>query len=314
YSSNGGPYGVRGFNNAGSLTWTYPVTSAVWDLAVTPDIQGDGVSDIAGFVGFNGTVFTVSGSTGGQFWTVNLGASIDGYLHIIENMESDGAPDKNIITSGPKDLYRLDLRTGNIIWSAFLDGNYIHSVDELSDVTGDGRKDIVAGTQNSNLYVTKGDSGRVVFTYNFGTATTNTVEQVAALRSIDGNISSEFLGGSRTGKLICFSGGPNGVVGIKAASDIIPEKFSLSQNYPNPFNPVSTIKFDITQDPRRETQDVRLIVYDALGKEVSTLVNEDLSPGTYEVEFDGRNLSSGIYFYRLTAGSFSEVKRMMLIK
>ncbi|MEP7145420.1 MAG: choice-of-anchor D domain-containing protein, partial [bacterium] len=291
FSSNGGPYGVRGFNNSGGSTWSYPVASTVWNLKETPDIQGDGVTDVAGFAGFNGTLFLISGSNGSQFWSVNLGSSIDGNIRILENIDADGTADKNIISSGTKTLFRIDLRTGNFKWSNFLDNNYIHSVNELSDVTGDGKKDIVAGTQNSNLYVVKGDSGRTIFTYNFGSATTNTVEQVSGLKSIDGNNSSEFLGGSRTGKLICFSGGPNGIVGIKNISKTIPEHFSLSQNFPNPFNPVTKIKFDIPSNVNRQTSDVKLLVYDDLGKEVAVLVNDELLPGSYEVEFNGSNLS-----------------------
>lgn len=94
----------------------------------------------------------------------------------------------------------------------------------------------------------------------------------------------------------------------------VPEEYKLYQNYPNPFNPGSKIKFDVSLDARRETQGVRLIVYDALGREVVTLVNQELSSGSYEIDFDGGNLPSGIYFYKLTAGTHKETKQMMLIK
>ncbi|MBK7255618.1 MAG: T9SS type A sorting domain-containing protein [Ignavibacteria bacterium] len=225
----------------------------------------------------------------------------------MDDISSDGF--KDIVSSGAKALYRIDSRSGVNFWSNTLDNNYIHCVSELSDLTGNGIKEIVCGTQNSNLYVLNGDSGRVLFSYNFGTATTNTVEQVSALKSIDGNVSTEFLGGSRTGKLICFSGGPNGVIGINNIAGSVPEKFSLSQNYPNPFNPVTNLEFGISK-----LGFVSLKVFDVLGKEVVTLVNEKLSPGIYEAEFDGSSLSSGIYFYKLEAGDFIETKRMILIK
>jgi len=89
----------------------------------------------------------------------------------------------------------------------------------------------------------------------------------------------------------------------------IPEIFSLFQNYPNPFNPTTTIKYQIP-----EISIVTLKVYDVLGSEVATLVNEKRLAGTYEVEFDGNGLLSGIYFYHLRAGSFVETKKMILIK
>jgi len=107
-------------------------------------------------------------------------------------------------------------------------------------------------------------------------------------------------------------------IGIQQIGNTIPESYSLNQNYPNPFNPVTKIKFNIAQDVRRETQDVKLIIYDGLGREVSLLVNQKLRYGIYEVDFDGSNLPSGIYFYRLSAtggaDDFTETKRMILLK
>ena len=88
-----------------------------------------------------------------------------------------------------------------------------------------------------------------------------------------------------------------------------PTKFVLEQNYPNPFNPTTKINFSIP-----EVQQVQLKVYDVLGNEVATLVNEEKAPGTYEVQFNASNLTSGIYFYTLKAGSFSETKKLMLLK
>lgn len=106
---------------------------------------------------------------------------------------------------------------------------------------------------------------------------------------------------------------PN-TININHIGNTIPDAFALSQNYPNPFNPSTKIKFEIPQDKRRETRDVRIVIYDAMGRKVSTLVDERLSTGVYEVDFDGRMLSSGIYFYKLTADNFTDTKRMILLK
>jgi hypothetical protein len=99
---------------------------------------------------------------------------------------------------------------------------------------------------------------------------------------------------------------------------IIPEKFSLFQNYPNPFNPTTKIRFSIAPLMRGvgEARGVftSLKVFDLLGKEIQTLVNEQLAPGTYEVTFDGSNYSSGIYFYKLQTEGFINTKRMILLK
>lgn len=88
-----------------------------------------------------------------------------------------------------------------------------------------------------------------------------------------------------------------------------PEKFQLSQNYPNPFNPTTSLQYAIGS-----RQFVTLKVYDLLGKEVATLVNEERLAGRYKVEFNGSNLPSGIYFYELKAGSFTQTKKMIFTK
>jgi hypothetical protein len=89
----------------------------------------------------------------------------------------------------------------------------------------------------------------------------------------------------------------------------IPKLYSLSQNYPNPFNPTTTIRFTIS-----DLRFTILKVYDVLGNEVGTLVNEELQSGEYEVEFDAAGLTSGIYFYQLRVVNFIETKKMILIK
>ncbi len=88
-----------------------------------------------------------------------------------------------------------------------------------------------------------------------------------------------------------------------------PVQYSLLQNYPNPFNPSTTIKFTLPK-----TSDVNLVVYDAAGKVIAEMINKRLEPGSYNFDFDGSKLASGVYFYKLEAGEFSEVKKMVLIK
>ncbi|MBN1633451.1 MAG: carboxypeptidase regulatory-like domain-containing protein [Ignavibacteria bacterium] len=102
---------------------------------------------------------------------------------------------------------------------------------------------------------------------------------------------------------------------VKNISSEVPEKFQLHQNYPNPFNPVTKIKFDIPMDSRfRGNDNVLLKVYDLLGREVATLINEMLQPGTYEVTFDGSRLASGMYFCRMNTDNFSQTIRIVLLK
>ena len=95
----------------------------------------------------------------------------------------------------------------------------------------------------------------------------------------------------------------------------VQNKFSLSQNYPNPFNPTTTIKFTIPSvETTRRVVSTKLVVYDILGREVKTLLNKPMQPGQYEVQFDGSDLPSGVYFYRLTSGEFTQARKMLLLK
>ncbi len=110
-----------------------------------------------------------------------------------------------------------------------------------------------------------------------------------------------------------FTGDLNGTVDIK--TDALPNDFVLEQNYPNPFNPSTTIKYSL---PNVTSQLVRLKIYDALGKEIATLVNEKQPAGKYQITFNTNEVSgglpSGVYFYKLTAGNYSAVKKMILMK
>ena len=91
-------------------------------------------------------------------------------------------------------------------------------------------------------------------------------------------------------------------------------KFHLSQNYPNPFNPQTKIKFDVPANVKGQTSNVKLVIYDLLGREIATLVNEELRPGTYEADWDASNFSSDVYFYKIISGDFAKKKKMVLMK
>jgi photosystem II stability/assembly factor-like uncharacterized protein len=119
-----------------------------------------------------------------------------------------------------------------------------------------------------------------------------------------------------TGYVVGFGGhilkttvGGGNFVGIETAGQEIPDKFHLFQNYPNPFNPATNIRFDISGNSF-----VSLKIYDVMGREVTSLVNEQLSSGAYEVDWNASNYPSGVYYYRMIAGEYSETKKMILVK
>ena len=119
------------------------------------------------------------------------------------------------------------------------------------------------------------------------------------------------------GKIMHTTTGGQWLVGISNNGSEVPKGFNLYQNFPNPFNPSTKIKFDVASSPLIPLQRgtiVVLKVYDMLGREVQTLVNESLKPGTYEVTFDGSSLNTSVYFYKLITGDYTNTKRMLLIK
>ncbi|MFA5011891.1 MAG: YCF48-related protein [Ignavibacteria bacterium] len=156
-------------------------------------------------------------------------------------------------------------------------------------------------------------AGRIYKTTNTGgnwNLQTNLNGYANTIKFINSNTGFACGGGDKIWKTT------NGGVSVQNISTEIPSSYSLGQNYPNPFNPSTKIRFEVMRSPTGTfgTDMVTLVVYDVMGREVQTLVNERLQPGIYETTFNGEGLSSGIYFYRMRAGGYTETKRMMLIR
>jgi len=153
------------------------------------------------------------------------------------------------------------------------------------------------------LKMNSGEERMFVAAVIVGRGTSN-LNSICELRTLSDNAMQFYLNS--------FGGSP---IGITQTSTEVPEMFVLYQNYPNPFNPITKIRFSIPLSRGvSEGRGVSLVIYDALGREVRTLVNEQLSPGIYEVEWDGTNYSSGVYYYRLINDKYSDTKKMLMIK
>jgi photosystem II stability/assembly factor-like uncharacterized protein len=166
------------------------------------------------------------------------------------------------------------------------------------------------GSGTIRVVLQDGNSVYQVFrTTNLGANWTN--EPLPAAGSSNGMQHMQFLnanlgyGGGNLGTFLRY--GP--ATGILGNGNTTPENYVLAQNYPNPFNPVTQIEYAIPVNSL-----VTVKVYDVMGREVSTLVNETKPAGNYQVQFDASNLNSGVYFYTLTTEGFSETKKMLLIK
>jgi hypothetical protein len=179
-----------------------------------------------------------------------------------------------------------------MLWGvSFTDANTGTVVGDRGDGYGDMNGGTILRTTNGGATWTEQSSGTTcrLFGVSFTDANTGTAV-------------------GRSGAILrTTSGGVTWVEGDEPRN--VPELYLLCQNYPNPFNPKTGIRYQVPG-----VSDVKLIVYDLLGREVAVLVNERKVPGTYEVAFDGNGLASGVYIYRLRAGSFVQSRTMLLLK
>jgi hypothetical protein len=189
-----------------------------------------------------------------------------------------GDPETNIGWTNPKGVIlncNLD-STGQII----------------SSYPGD--KKLFLNTGDESITVMPGDTQRIVMCQLIARGNNN-LNSVTKLKELS-DIARNFYNTNYT-------------IGINKLSSEIPTDFSLEQNYPNPFNSMTNVKFQIINSGI-----VKIKVYDILGKEVKTIVNEYMQPGTYNVSFDAEGLSSGVYFYRMEASNFTSTKKCVLLK
>jgi hypothetical protein len=262
-------------------------------------------------------------SAGALQWTRKVGLRNNNIAHLIMQTTDGGYAVAGYASyiEGFPDWYIVKLdSTGTLEWSKVVGGG-IEIGDEAYSIikTVDGGY-AVAGVKDSfepagDMYIVKYDSNWNTCNSNdslvssssgtWGTLTTVT----PIVTSPNGFITprTPTMGSGGTATMIC-------VTGIQPVSNKIPVSFKLYQNYPNPFNPVTKIKFDIPAVGVQYTEPLRLVIYDILGREVTVLVNKELKPGTYEVNWNADNNASGIYFYSLQTDGFFESKKMALIK
>lgn len=157
---------------------------------------------------------------------------------------------------------------------------------------------------SSNLVMT---NHAVVVTFSYtapGFVTADTIWATGLATNSNGQVNGDIWNWAPSKRINVKSS-----IGITPISSNVPSNYNLSQNYPNPFNPVTKINFEI---PKQGF--VTLRIFDLLGREVKTLVNETATAGSYSVDFNATEFSSGVYFYKLTVNDFVDTKRMTLIK
>lgn len=217
------------------------------------------------------------------------------------------------LRDGVKEIYYKRSSDGGVTWGADTRLTYLNPLhNNLPSIA----------VSASNVYLVFGFNGDIYYKYstdngiNWGaeaiinqqnSASGYSIAVSGSLINVVWEDGRHINGNSNTE--IYYKRNPTGNIGINVISAEVPFKFSLSQNYPNPFNPSTKIRFNV---PRSDV--IKLVVYDYLGREVSTPVNQQLNPGTYEVDFDGSSLTTGIYFYKISTGNYKETKKMVLLK
>lgn len=183
-------------------------------------------------------------------------------------------------------------------------------------------------TLKSNIYYGLRDSNIVTFDYAYAPYNNTYRDSLKVLISVDGGVTFPYQIFSKGGNGLATAPATTvgfapinasqwktdtiklaGIVSVQPISSIIPDNFELHQNYPNPFNPATKITFAISRQSF-----VSLKIYDIAGREIKSYLNATVQPGSYAVDFDGSTLSSGVYFYSLKAGDFTQTRKMVLIK
>ncbi|NOS84461.1 MAG: T9SS type A sorting domain-containing protein [Ignavibacteria bacterium] len=225
---------------------------------------------------------------------------------------------------------------GGVNWNAVsgVEGYDIYFINSLTGyamgsnanvykTTNGGDNWFISSTGYNNAYfsiqffgefgIAAGNNGRIMRTTNGG------VNWTEIPRITENRLLSIYFTDANTGYIAGYFGAilkttNGGLSFLQSNNEIIPKSYFLHQNYPNPFNPSTKIKFEVPVNQAGRNSNVKLIVFDTQGKEITRLIDEELSTGVYEVSFDGSLFSSGVYFYRFETDDFIETKKMILIK
>ncbi|NNL22207.1 MAG: choice-of-anchor D domain-containing protein [Ignavibacteriaceae bacterium] len=303
YGNNGSTnQAVRTLNGSnGQEIWTREMIEYEPKELIALPLPGGG-TDIIAAEYFN-RIHRLDGMSGDITWTYPLGGSAGVIqLNLIEDIDSDQIPDVLIASFAGNGINCLSGGSGTQLWSWQMDFQF--GVTAIPDIDNDGGEDVVVGSRDQYLYCINGKGDSVIFQNQFS----DWLYSVNVMASIDGNISYEILAGTRDGVVASLSGGTDTVTTVGTSQEI-PTDYVLYQNYPNPFNPNTIIEFRIPLVGL-----VNLKIYDILGREITTLVNEEMQAGNYKIDFDASTLASGIYFYTLQAGDFVATKKMILLK
>ena len=320
-------YGVTvSANNGGYWTFHHPLGNRViYSMTITA--EGKLFASVSGFISGGGSPGVhVSLDNGYSFTPVTLQNKNVFALTSVNNVIFAGLQSEGVLksTNNGENWTQTPLN-GITVTSLVSNSGFLIAGTEGSGVfvSSDAGSSWVNSSLNSGVIHTLNAQGNIIFAglsspnnfyvsndNGFNWALKNDGLGNVTVRSVCGINGFVFAGTSANG---VYRRSLSELTAIQTLSNEIPNNFSLSQNYPNPFNPETTINFSI---PSVETtrRVVSLKVYNISGREVATLVNQQLTPGTYSVQWDASNYPSGVYFYNLSSGGFTQTNKMVLIK
>jgi len=282
--------------------------ASVWELFINPNNSNELYAGINSFGGGGGLYKTTDG---GNLWTKLSSFPAFDVLTIdydkTNNILYVGATD-NYDFNSDGGLYKSE--DGGTTWTKIF--NHTRVVDVEID------------PGNPDMLYAASQPWYEVWLPNINPGVYKSSDAGSTWSNITGNLSHTFidfikLNPNNTSQLFAGTGGGglwarNLVTGINEANTFLPTRFELNQNYPNPFNPSTTISYSIPSVETGYVPSVQLKIYDVLGREIVTLVDEKQKPGYYNIRFDASSLSSGIYLYRIISGDFIQTKKMLLLK
>jgi outer membrane protein assembly factor BamB len=311
-------YKMSAYNGVnGALLWDYPLTSGTGGAkeVLAYPVPGQPPDVILG--AFWGPVYRINGTTGTMVWQRPTGSKDPTRMARLRDINNDGL-DEIVVSLLVGDAQCLDGATGNVLWT--YPANSGMDIRVIRDLNNDGYEEVAVASQNADVLILRGNNGQLLYQHNFAGGSEQ-ARSVAQVIDLDGNNSYEIFAGSDLSNIVMLSGGLDaGPVSVWGIADL-PTRYALSTNYPNPFNPSTSFRFDAP-----EPSNVDIMIYDLLGRQISSMTYERLAPGSHLLNWDGKDnagqqLASGIYFLHLTAKSaegdvntFTSSLKLMLMK
>ncbi len=311
-------------NSSGDTLWTRTYGGTSYEEGNSVQQTSDGGYIVAGttdsFGAGNEDAYLIkTNSSGDTLWTRTYGSTQFDYGYSVQQTSDSGyivAGITNSFGAGGGDVYLIKTNSsGDTLWTRTYGGTGFDPGNSVQQTSDGGY--IVAGFTNSfgagedDVYLIKtNSSGDTLWTRTYGGIDQDqgiSVQQTSDGGYIVAGITYSFGAGFNDVYLIKTLG--DGTVSVEDDRSVMPTGFALLQNYPNPFNPSTTIAFSL---PRATY--VTLKIFNTLGQEAATVLSQELAAGTYETKWEATGIGSGMYFYRLQTATFSETKKLILLK